>query len=923
VAEEHSFAVNPGSGKSASGDELAERLKRAEEALRARALNFQLIVDSIPAQVAVITPTGEVETLNQPCLEYFGKTLDDLKGWASSDPVHPEDLPHVIEVLTHALETGETYEVESRHRRFDGVYRWFHVRGFPLRDIEGGILRWCVLLTDIDDRKRAEAQRDRTIQELRAQQSMLSESEQRFRAIFDEAGSGIALVDLQDPDSHIQTNRALQTMLGLTQEELGFPETYDELTASENREADAATYRELCEGKRNGLRLEKHFVLQDGSSVFANVIFTLLRDAAGLPRFVIAIHEDITERKQAVERLQANQDLLDLAQKSARAMAFDWYIQQEVNVWSLQQEALYGLPPGSFDGTYQSWKKLIYAPDWPLLLKAITHAHGTGDVSVEFRVKWPDGSLHWLATNGQMFFDDQGKPFRMVGFTADISRRKIIEEELRRSAAFLAQAQQLSRTGSFSWRVTTDEIAWSDELYRIYEFDPGITITFDIIRTRVHPEDLTLYEKMVEQGRNGADDFEWQYRLLMPDQSIKYMHAVAQATRDPNGQLEYIAAVQDVTRRKLIEEEMRRSEAFLAEGQRLSTTGSFVWRPDSDEIVFSDELKRIFGFELGMPVTLERIVGCVHPDDMSLVAEKIAQARAGGGDHDYELRLRMPDGSVKYLHTNARANRRPDGYLEFVGAMQDVTLRRLAEEALGKARSELAHATRIMSLGVLTASIAHEVNQPLSGIITNASTCMRMLDGDPPNVDGARETAKRTIRDGRRAADVITRLRALFTHKDGTKELVDLNEATREVIALSRSELERNRVITKIELDDELPAIMGDRVQLQQVILNLLRNGSDAMSCVDDRPRELLFRSEREEGDRVRLSVTDAGVGFEPQALDRLFQTFYTTKVDGMGIGLSVSRSIIENHRGRLWVTPNDGPGVTFSFSIPCVVDGP
>jgi signal transduction histidine kinase len=226
-----------------------------------------------------------------------------------------------------------------------------------------------------------------------------------------------------------------------------------------------------------------------------------------------------------------------------------------------------------------------------------------------------------------------------------------------------------------------------------------------------------------------------------------------------------------------------------------------------------------------------------------------------------------------------------------------------------------------MSLGALTASIAHEVNQPLSGIITNASTCMRMLDADPPNVDGARETAKRTIRDGRRAADVITKLRALFTHKDGTTELVNLNEAAREVIALSRTELERNRVITKIELDDELPPVMGDRVQLQQVILNLLRNGSDAMSDVDDRPRELLFRTEVGEGDRVRLSVQDAGIGFEPQSLDRLFQTFYTTKEDGMGIGLAVSHSIIENHRGRLWATPNDSPGVTFSFSIPCVVD--
>jgi len=243
--------------------------------------------------------------------------------------------------------------------------------------------------------------------------------------------------------------------------------------------------------------------------------------------------------------------------------------------------------------------------------------------------------------------------------------------------------------------------------------------------------------------------------------------------------------------------------------------------------------------------------------------------------------------------------------------------RRHSEEALDKARSELAHVTRVMSLGALTASIAHEVNQPLSGIITNASTCMRMLDADPPNVDGARETARRTIRDGHRAADVITRLRALFSKKDGTSELVDLNQATREVIALSRRELERNRVILRTQLADNLPRVTGDRVQLQQVILNLLRNSSDAMSAVNDRPRELVFKTELEDGDHVRLSVRDTGKGFDPQTMDRLFHAFYTTKDGGMGMGLSVSRSIIENHQGRLWATANDGPGVTFMFTIP------
>jgi C4-dicarboxylate-specific signal transduction histidine kinase len=341
-----------------------------------------------------------------------------------------------------------------------------------------------------------------------------------------------------------------------------------------------------------------------------------------------------------------------------------------------------------------------------------------------------------------------------------------------------------------------------------------------------------------------------------------------------------------------------------------------------NEITWSEQLYRIFEFDPQVTVTLELIGTRVHPEDLTLLQDMIERASSAASDFQYEHRLLMPDHSVKYLHMIAHGTRNEDGELEYIGAVQDVTNRRLSEEALGKARSELAHVARVMSLGALTASVAHEVNQPLSGIITNASTCMKMLDARPPNVDGARETAKRTIRDGRRAADVITRLRALFTSKEAATELVDLNDATREVIALSCTELERNRVITRLELKDELPTVMGDRVQLQQVILNLLRNGSDAMSRVDDRPRELLFRTEVEEGDRVRLSVQDAGVGFELQSLDRLFQTFYTTKEDGMGIGLSVSRSIIENHRGRLWATPNDGPGATLSFSIPCVVDG-
>src|SRR5712691_406967 len=373
----------------------------------------------------------------------------------------------------------------------------------------------------------------------------------------------------------------------------------------------------------------------------------------------------------------------------------------------------------------------------------------------------------------------------------------------------------------------------------------------------------------------------------------------------------------EIDDRKRAEEELRRSEAFLAEGQRLSLSGSFLWRLDTDQITFSEQLYRTFEFDRDAPVTLERIGSRVHSQDIPLLTDKIEAARSGNSVLNYEIRLRMPNGSVKYLRTIAHGTRDRDGRPEIIGAVQDVTERRLAEEALSQARSDLAHVTRVTSLGVLTASTAHEVNQPLSGIITNAGTCLRMLAAEPPNVEGARETAKRTIRDGIRASELIMRLRALFSKKESTTEPVDLNEATQEVIALSLSELQRNRVILRPEFADDLPAVTGERVQLQQVILNLLKNASDAMSAVNDRPRQLQIRTERGTDDQVRLIVQDAGVGLDPQAMDRLFQAFYTTKNNGMGIGLSVSRSIIERHHGRLWAEPNDGPGATFSFSIP------
>ena len=613
----------------------------------------RLIVDSIPGLVALLTESGDVEAVNPQVFEYFGKTLEELRQWRTNGTVHAEDLPHVIDVLTRSVASGSPYDIVQRLRRSDGVYRWFQSRGFPIRGANGQVVRWCVLLTDIDDRKRAE-------DAVRA-----SERARKFELIIDT-----------------------------------IPTLYWSSRA-------------------------------DGSAEFFNRHYL---DYVGL---------------------SADQ-------------ASDWG-------WTV------AVHPDDLKGLAATWQRIV-ASEKP------------GEA--EARLRRYDGQYRWFLVRASPLRDEKGKVVRWYGIKTDIDDRKRAEEQLRRSEAFLAQGQNLARIGNFSWVVTTDEIKWSEQLYRIFEFKLGVPITFDLIGSRVHPEDLPTMYEMIGRAQRAVSHFE------------------------------------------------------------------------------------------------------------------------------YEHRLRMPDGSIKHLHLIAQANRDHQGRLEYIGAVQDVTQRRISEEALSKARSELAHLARVTTLSTLTASIAHEINQPLSGILTNASTCLRMLNGDPPNVDGARETARRTIRDCNRVSDVTTRLRALFSKKEFAMEPLDLNEAAREVIALSLSDLQMNRVILRSELADRLPPVTGDRVQLQQVILNLLRNASDAMATVEDRPRELLIRTERDEGDRVRLSVKDAGVGLTPAGADKVFQAFYTTKKDGMGIGLSVSRSIIEAHHGSLWATVNDGPGATFSFAIPCGPEG-
>lgn len=372
--------------------------------------------------------------------------------------------------------------------------------------------------------------------------------------------------------------------------------------------------------------------------------------------------------------------------------------------------------------------------------------------------------------------------------------------------------------------------------------------------------------------------------------------------------------------RKRAEEELRRSEAYLSEGQRLTHTGSWAWSVATRENVYwSQEHYRIFGFdpEQDMP-TYQDALQRIFSDDLAGFEQTFAAALREKKDFEADFRVLLPGGSVRYLHSIGHPVIAASGeVVEFIGTCMDLTERKHGEEELQRAQAELAHVTRLTTLGELTASIAHEVNQPLAAVALNANACLRWLAGESPNLHESRQAIQRIVKEANRASEVIGRVRALARKTPPRKERADINEMLLEVTALARGELRRNRVELQTQLADGLPVVFADRVQLQQVVLNLIINGVEAMSGVSERPRELRISSARQDGAGVIVAVRDSGAGLDVENLGRLFDAFYTTKPDGMGMGLAISQSIIEAHGGRLWAAACEPCGAVFQFTLP------
>jgi PAS domain S-box-containing protein len=532
-----------------------------------------------------------------------------------------------------------------------------------------------------------------------------------------------------------------------------------------------------------------------------------------------------------------------------------------------------------------------------------------------------------LDENDLSFLGQVAKPIAMA-LENSLAYREAAElkSKLEREKTYLADAQRLTRTGSWAWDPASGAYDyWSEEMFRIYGFDPKEgPPTRKTVLQRIHPEDVNRVEANFQKSYCEKTETIDEYRIEFPDGTVKHIHMIRHPILNGAGDLvKLLGTSMDVTERKRAEEVLRRSQAYLADAQKLTHTGAWACDSTTQPLYWSDEVFRIFGFDPqdGLP-TLDQPLERIHPEDREIFWEGFQRAIQKKVDVEVEYRILTPDGRVKHIRALAHPVLDENGALiEEVGTIVDITALKQAEEErerLRRVEADLRHLNRVSMMGELAASIAHEVNQPLSGIVSNGSACVRWLGGEVPNVEEARETARRIVRDGKRAAEIIARIRALATKKVAVrKEELNLNDTIREVLSIIGSEAKKKSVIVRTQFADDLSAVSGDRVHLQQVALNLVLNAIEAMGGIDEAARELVITTRNVDIEQVEVMVEDTGPGLDQDAMARIFEPFYTTKPSGMGMGLAISRSILEAHGGRLWATAKDGPGTVFHFSLP------
>jgi len=826
-----------------------------------------------------------------------------------AEKIHPEDWKRAME---QAL-GGARIDVECRLFRPTGEVRIAQFQGDVKRDTSGQPTLRFGTVQDITDRKRAEEALQLVSRDLQESNAKLEEAQRITHVGYWEWDLTTDRLNWSDetyrifglrPQERPMNVAALQEMIHPEDRERLFREK--ELTIT-----SGVTYD-----------VEHRIVRSSGEVRVLNSTRALKKDESGRPAYFYGTVQDITERKCAEQKLRESEAYLAEAQRLSQTGSWAWNpAKGDIRYWSEMCYRLLGFDPAGPLPRFEEFAHRIHPADQAAVRERFDQAiRDKADFEMDYRVVHPEKGIRDIHVVGHAVLDGSGNLDEFVGTVIDVTESKSAAEALQKSQLYLSEGQRLAHMGSWAFSASGFFEYWSQELFKIYGLDPQKGApTLEQYLATIHAQDRDFMANTIKRmlaERSGCDV---KKRIVLPDGELRYIRCVGIPVVEGEVLKGFLGTAIDITEQELMTQELERQQAHLTEAQRLTHTASWAWRvPHRDAVEVSEEWYRIYGFDPseGPPVWEKRLER-VHPEDRLKWRSTNERAIMDKADLDQEYRILLPNGKVKWIHSVGHPVVSNTGDLEqFVGSSTDITERKSAEherEKLRQLEADLAHTNRVSTLGEMAASLAHEIKQPIAAAITSANSCIEWLAHEPPNLDRARAAAARIDKYGNRAAEIIDRIRSLYRKSPPQRELVDVNGIIQEMLTLLKSEANRYPIAVRAELTTDLPKIMVDPVQLQQVFMNLMLNAIEAMK---DSGGELTVKSQLQDG-HLQFSVSDTGVGLPTEKGEEIFSAFITTKPQGSGMGLAISRSIVESHGGRLWATANDGRGATFYFTLP------